>query len=466
MNKNDIRKANIIRRNNNIENYKNKILNNTHNIWIPSNTNYFIKQNENTCFDIMNNNNIPSCKLIDKIYYHSNIKNFPVLNFKTNIPNNYNSYKTIKVEMKLTNLQKNIFQRWFKASTLMYNETIKFIKNSFVNDKNYKISFRNIRTNNLYVTKQNIVNSSPINNNIQTKIYSHILDETIKLACSNYKSALSNLKNKNIKHFRIRFWRFNRKNLVLDFEKKLINKNKLCYNVFGNIIYKYNNKNFNLNNVNSHCKVHYNKETNKYYLLICKLENYDNNINNLKETIVLDPGIRTFLTGLSNKTVTHIGYGMDKKIKKLHLSIKDLNKKNKIHKKKKKIKKIRKKIKNLINEMHNKTILYLTSNYKNILIGNMSSKSIVKKGNNINKMTKQIAMSYSFYVFKHKLLIKCIEKRNNYKEINESYTSKMCSNCGTLNNKLKGSKIFSCNNCNLLIDRDVNGARGILIKSL
>ena len=37
------------------------------------------------------------------------------LNFKTNIPNNYNSYKTIKVEMKLTNLQKNIFQRWFKA---------------------------------------------------------------------------------------------------------------------------------------------------------------------------------------------------------------------------------------------------------------------------------------------------------------------------------------------------------------
>ena len=81
-------------------------------------------------------------------------------------------------------------------------------------------------------------------------------------------------------------------------------------------------------------------------------------------------------------------------------------------------------------------------------------------------MTKQIAMSYSFYVFKHKLLIKCIEKRNNYKEINESYTSKMCSNCGTLNNKLKGSKIFSCNNCNLLIDRDVNGARGILIKSL
>jgi putative transposase len=196
------------------------------------------------------------------------------------------------------------------------------------------------------------------------------------------------------------------------------------------------------------------------------LENYDNNINNLKETIVLDPGIRTFLTGLSNKTVTHIGYKMDKKIKKLHLNINNLNNINKIRKKKKKIKKIRRKIKNLINEMHNKTISYLTSNYKNILIGNMSSKSIVKKGNNINKLTKQIAMSYNFYVFKQKLLNKCIEKRNNYKEIDESYTSKMCSNCGTLNNKLKGSKIFSCNNCNLLIDRDVNGARGILIKSL
>ena len=44
-------------------------------------------------------------------------------------------------------------------------------------------------------------------------------------------------------------------------------------------------------------------------------------------------------------------------------------------------------------------------------------------------------------------------------------TSKTCGHCGALNNV--GSRdIFSCNKCNIIIDRDVNGARNIAIKRL
>ena len=47
----------------------------------------------------------------------------------------------------------------------------------------------------------------------------------------------------------------------------------------------------------------------------------------------------------------------------------------------------------------------------------------------------------------------------------EEYTSKTYGHCGALNNV--GSRdIFSCNKCNIIIDRDVNGARNIAIKRL
>lgn len=48
--------------------------------------------------------------------------------------------------------------------------------------------------------------------------------------------------------------------------------------------------------------------------------------------------------------------------------------------------------------------------------------------------------------------------------VDESYTSKTCGRCGNLNNKLGGNKIYKCTNCNLVIDRDINGARNILLK--
>ena len=68
--------------------------------------------------------------------------------------------------------------------------------------------------------------------------------------------------------------------------------------------------------------------------------------------------------------------------------------------KKKNDKMINKKISNITDEMHWKTINYLTNNNETILIGNMSSKDIVKKGGKLNRMTKRISMNLKFFVFK------------------------------------------------------------------
>ena len=47
----------------------------------------------------------------------------------------------------------------------------------------------------------------------------------------------------------------------------------------------------------------------------------------------------------------------------------------------------------------------------------------------------------------------------------ESYTSCTCGVCGEIN-KMGGSEIYLCQSCGLEIDRDVTGARNILIKNL
>jgi putative transposase len=87
------------------------------------------------------------------------------------------------------------------------------------------------------------------------------------------------------------------------------------------------------------------------------------------------------------------------------------------------------------------------------------------KNNKLAKKTKRVFNSLSHYQFQMKMKYQCEKWQRKLMIVNESYTSKTCTRCGEQNNKLKGSKVFKCNKCNLLIDRDINGARNIFIKN-
>ena len=126
-----------------------------------------------------------------------------------------------------------------------------------------------------------------------------------------------------------------------------------------------------------------------------------------------------------------------------------------------------KKITGLVDELHWKTINFLTGHYENILIGDMSVKGIVNNHTStLHKMTKRVAYSLKFYQFRQRLEYKCQTNKLNYILVNEAYTSKTCSNCGNYDTQLGSKKVYDCNGCKTKIGRDVNGARGILIKSL
>ena len=117
---------------------------------------------------------------------------------------------------------------------------------------------------------------------------------------------------------------------------------------------------------------------------------------------------------------------------------------------------INRKLTNIVDDMHWKTIKYLTDKNEVILMGNMSTKQIISKSGNISKMTKRIALAMKLYSFKQRLKYKCSVNNVSYGEINEWNTSKMCSVCGNIHEKLGSNKIYECEQCKIKIDRDIN----------
>lgn len=389
--------------------------------------------------------------------------------------------KSQLIKMVLTKEQKLILNKWFIASTEMYNETLNYIrnrcelfKNNIIRNKLKDIpikdlSFISLR-NNLTGKRDEIANNSQLENcNKKTKIYAHILDATIHQLSSNIKSAITNTYRGNFKRFRLKYWKMNRPSQTLEIELQYIKKNKICPKIFGDIKYIYNKKEYELPKILNSVKINYNRITNEYTLIIPN-EYIPKKIKNKSTNIIsLDPGLRTFMTGLSEDSALDIGKNVNKiislKLKRLNKIKNNKNISNKIKKKNEIM--INRKISNMIDELHWKTISVLTGNYNNIFLGDMSAKSIVKKNNSILSPVQKVAcLRTKYYQFQQRLKYKCIATKTNFSLIDESYTSKTCSNCGNYNEKLKGEKVYNCKKCKLVIDRDINGCRNIYFKSM
>lgn len=380
-----------------------------------------------------------------------------------------NILKTKQIKLNLTKIQKKIINNWMHSYIKMYNKTIELIKQKYKENKKFRLSFYSIRKE-LYDIKHNISTKSQLNFNDKTKnnkIGIHELDLAIKLACSNYKSALSNVKNKNIKNFRIKYWKFNKQIKHIDFESNVFSSGSIRKNILGKIEGIYNGEKFDFTEIIHDCRLKYNGLI-KEYILYVPTETNKDKVKPKSKMISLDPGIRTFMSGLSEDKIVKIGDNADDKIR---FYLNKMDKINKRHELPEPIKKkyssyCNKKIDNYVDELHWKSINYLTSNYKTIFIGNMSSKEIVSKTKKLNKMSKRIAMKLKFHLFRQRLKYKCSLRSNNYKLINEYYTSKICSNCGNEHENLGSNKTYECSKCKIKLCRDINGARNIYVKSL
>lgn len=177
-----------------------------------------------------------------------------------------------------------------------------------------------------------------------------------------------------------------------------------------------------------------------------------------KDTIALDPGVRIFQTGYSEDNVIQIN--RNELIKKLKKKLDILSSKRRY---KYKRYKQQRKITNVVDDLHWKTINFLTKKYKHILLPEFDSQDMMGKNKYVNRDVNIL----KHYKFKCRLK----ERINEIQDlcvyiVNESFTSKTCSQCGTINFNLGSNKVFQClsKDCNLVIDRDINASRNIFIK--
>ena len=106
-------------------------------------------------------------------------------------------------------------------------------------------------------------------------------------------------------------------------------------------------------------------------------------------------------------------------------------------------------IKNKINECHSKLALFLCENYRVILIPEFNVKGMIRKRDRkLRTKTVRQMCCWSHYRFRQTLLQKAECFPNvDVVVVNEAYTSKTCDECGFINRKLGGSKVFKCPEC-------------------
>jgi len=234
--------------------------------------------------------------------------------------------------------------------------------------------------------------------------------------------------------------------------------------------------------INSAFKIYKNHHA---WYAIFTLENEIDNTHRKNKTIALDPGQRTFLTGYSpddNKTF-FIGEDKANIIYKLHDKIDELqSKRSKLipiktstKKEIRTFRKIRKsikirtdkihfKIKNIIADLHNQVASWLSRTFGTIILPKFGT-SKMQQGGSLQSSTKRKLQCLSHYKFQQKIKWLCSCNGSKLYLVDEDYTTKTCGKCGVINN-VGSNKIFTCNDCGCQLNRDLNGARNIWIKTM
>lgn len=410
--------------------------------------------------------------------------------------------------------QRKIIDEWINTSRAIYNKTLKDIKNgtkiNFIQLRDKFVTYETKKTDGKYIKysekitkyKKKLKNlkdeediikikkkierntekfkeakknmNSIINNNIaawELKTPKETRAAAVNDVCKAYKTAFTNFKNGNIKYFEIKYKKKKEKQQTILLQKNMIKNN----NGILEITPEYFNKGDSLFKMGKRTKKKYKdlkiehdvrltRENDKYWLSI------PIDIN-LKEREMIkefnycgiDPGIRTFMTVADVN-----GYSEYKQKQK---RIEEINNKKeeilkqRINNKRRVLLRLEAKKLNLVNEIHWKTINDIIQKYDVIYYGDIKSHNITNGGK--NPKLNQAFNDLKFYQFKRRLEYKCNINNKLFKEVNEAYTTKTCSCCGEIYN-IEAEKIYKCENkkCKMILDRDVNSGRNILMKGL
>ena len=188
--------------------------------------------------------------------------------------------------------------------------------------------------------------------------------------------------------------------------------------------------------------------------------------------VALDPGVRTFMTYFTEDGFGWIGYQAINRIQRLCQHLDNLLYRAATVRRplrrtlRQAANKIRVKICNLIDELHRKVAHFLVTHYDIILLPTFESQEMCKRGKrNLRKRSVRQMLTLSHYRFKQRLKQKALEYGVQVIDVCEAYTSKTVSWTGEVIEQLGGAKVITASDSTRM-DRDLNGARGIFVKSI
>jgi putative transposase len=371
--------------------------------------------------------------------------------------------KAVRIRVYPTKEQKKTLSEWFGVCRWTYNQVADAINNKsvFANKKAMRAAFVN---NDNFKEQNTFVKDVPY----------AIRDEAMNDALKALKSWQAKKKENQKGGFHLKFRsRSDPVQTMTALKKQWGLRSGLLSKVFSSTVLKSYNKRYPLPIELPHDS-RFIRDKNKRYFLCMPIDRENRERPCTRKVVAIDPGVRTFITTYDQDGEVHEwGKGDRTLLYKLAIHVDRLNKKaaKAKHASRRRIKKaigrIYDRIRNLVDDVHKKAAKWLCENHELILIPAFESQAMTKKGERrIHSKTVRSMMHWSHYRFRQRLLFKATEYVVDVRVVTEEYTSKTCGVCGVIHQHLGGSKHFKCPSCKWSCDRDINGARNILLKYL
>ena len=364
-----------------------------------------------------------------------------------------------KIKINPTKAQKLSLNKFAGAARFTYNACV-----ASVNDKthrNNKFVLRNAfvtaKDNDFFEQKQWLL-----------KTPKSIRQQAVFEAVKNFKSAFSNLRNKNIEKFKVRFktLKHQRENgYVLGIEKAVKFKDgvlSILPETIGNVRF------FEKPPIDkvpeAECSIQRDKY-NDFWLLVPVYKAVKSSL--YAPPVAIDPGVRTPMSYYSpNGNSGLLGDEMKKRIddikgrvstidRRISKADPALRKKLLYHRRR-----LYRKYTHVRDDCHWKLINDLTNEYGGVILPHLKTSRLCGM---LKSKTNREMFGISHFILKERMSQKCEEKGAMFASPTEEYTSKTCGNCGMLNHKLGSSEVFRCP-CGLVCHRDLHAARNIYMK--
>lgn len=346
-----------------------------------------------------------------------------------------------KIRVYPTQEQKKILNNWFGASRFAYNKTVEFLK-----QPNTKAQWKSIKTDLLHEMPE-----------WSKEVPYQIKSVAIRDCCQAVSNAKKKFKQTG-KFQEVKFRSKKRGDNNLFIPQSAVSEKGVYHTILGKLktaepLWKPKHD----------CRLVF--QNGRYFVVVPIDVPVKRPDSQRLSACSLDCGVRTFQTVFSKELILKVGdhdfqrifrycYALDKLI-----SRKKRERSNKFNKA---MQRIRWKVRDLIDEIHNKLTVVLCRMFDVIYIPTFETHDMVSK---LRHKTSRAMLGWAHYRFKMKLKSKAEEYSCRVIDCTEEYSSKTCGECGEISS-IGGKEVWTCKYCGCMHDRDINGARNILLKQI